>query len=157
MARQEVFITGVAGFLGSHLARGFLKEGCGVSGCDNLLGGYLDNVPEGTAFHQINCLDLKALTTVLGGEVQFARDEYDLCRGCDAVVLVTEWPQFARMDMTRAKASLRTPIIADGRNFLNPVALVAMGFRYRGVGSGYDGVGAPALRAQAVTSGGASR
>jgi UDPglucose 6-dehydrogenase len=82
-------------------------------------------------------------SAALGDDIQFARDEYDLCRGCDAVVLVTEWPQFARMDMARAKASLRTPIIVDGRNFLNPVALTAMGFRYRGMGSGYDGAGAP--------------
>ena len=89
-------------------------------------------------------------SAALGDDVQFARDEYDLCRGCDAVVLVTEWPQFAGMDMARAKASFRTPVIVDGRNFLNPVALVAMGFRYRGMGSGYDGAGAPLLHERAV-------
>ena len=52
---MKIFITGVAGFLGSHLADEFLKDGHAVVGCDNLLGGYLDNVPEGVEFHQYDC------------------------------------------------------------------------------------------------------
>jgi len=46
----KVVITGVAGFLGSHLADRFLKEGWEVVGVDNLLGGYLDNVPDDVMF-----------------------------------------------------------------------------------------------------------
>ncbi|MFQ5472074.1 MAG: NAD-dependent epimerase/dehydratase family protein, partial [Dehalococcoidia bacterium] len=37
MTEQKVFITGVAGFLGSHLARTLLQQGHDVVGCDNLL------------------------------------------------------------------------------------------------------------------------
>jgi UDP-glucose 4-epimerase len=62
-----VFVTGVAGFLGSHLAHSFLQQGCAVTGCDNLLGGYPENVPEGAEFHRIDCLDLKSLTDVMKG------------------------------------------------------------------------------------------
>lgn len=51
----KVFITGVAGFLGSHLADRFLKEGWEVAGCDSLVGGYSDNVPIGVKFHFVDC------------------------------------------------------------------------------------------------------
>lgn len=54
---DTVAITGVAGFLGSHLADRFLAEGYRVVGIDNLLGGYRENVPEGVEFH---ALDLAA-------------------------------------------------------------------------------------------------
>ena len=43
---MKIFISGIAGFLGSHLADTLIKEGHKVVGCDNLIGGYLDNVPE---------------------------------------------------------------------------------------------------------------
>jgi len=46
----KVFISGIAGFLGSHLADKFLSSGYQVIGVDSLIGGYLDNVPEGAQF-----------------------------------------------------------------------------------------------------------
>jgi UDP-glucose 4-epimerase len=48
----QVTITGVAGFLGSHLADLFLAEGWKVKGIDSLIGGYLSNVPEGVDFYE---------------------------------------------------------------------------------------------------------
>jgi UDP-glucose 4-epimerase len=52
-----VFITGIAGFLGSHLADRFLQDGWSVTGIDDLSGGFKHNVPEGTDFRVANCLD----------------------------------------------------------------------------------------------------
>ncbi len=52
---MNIFISGVAGFLGSHLADAFLKDGHKVIGCDNLIGGYLDNVPNEVEFYQYDC------------------------------------------------------------------------------------------------------
>ena len=48
---KRVLITGVAGFMGSHLADAFLEKDYSVRGIDNLIGGYLSNVPEGVEFH----------------------------------------------------------------------------------------------------------
>ena len=89
---------------------------------------------EGALVRVYDPVALEGASKVLGHQVEYAQDEYELCRGCDAVVLVTEWPQFAQMDMAEIKASLRTPIIVDARNLFNPVRLAALGFRYRGVG-----------------------
>ena len=49
---MNIFISGVAGFLGSHLADAFIAEGHKVIGCDNLIGGYIDNVSEKVEFYQ---------------------------------------------------------------------------------------------------------
>jgi UDP-glucose 4-epimerase len=65
--QKKIFITGVAGFLGSHLADTMLEMGHSVSGCDNLLGGYLENVPDGVDFHQIDCGYLNTMNKLLKG------------------------------------------------------------------------------------------
>ncbi len=64
---RTYFITGVAGFLGSHLAENLLKEGHRVIGCDNLVGGYLDNVPAGVEFHTADCLDRAKMADLMRG------------------------------------------------------------------------------------------
>jgi UDPglucose 6-dehydrogenase len=53
----------------------------------------------------------------------------------DAVVLVTEWPEFAELDWTgEVKRRMRVPLVVDGRNFLDREQLVAAGFTYEGIG-----------------------
>ena len=69
---MRVLITGVAGFLGSHLADAMLKEGHAVIGIDNLIGGELDNVPSNVEFHQIDCNDFEALRRLsIGCEIVY--------------------------------------------------------------------------------------
>ncbi len=53
----KVVITGVAGFLGSHLADKYLAEGWEVVGLDNLIGGDYDNIPEGVRFYECDLTD----------------------------------------------------------------------------------------------------
>ena len=67
MSKHRVFISGVAGFLGSHLADSFLQDGHDVVGCDNMIGGYLDNVPAGVEFYQIECNDVGRLKDYMKG------------------------------------------------------------------------------------------
>ena len=68
----NIFITGVAGFLGSHLADAMLAAGHRVVGIDNMIGGDLDNVPSKVEFHQVDCNDFAAVRRLLlGSEVVF--------------------------------------------------------------------------------------
>jgi UDP-glucose 4-epimerase len=62
-----VVITGVAGFLGSHLADAYLAKGWKVRGIDNLLGGSLENVPEGVNLYNVDLDDLEAISPVFAG------------------------------------------------------------------------------------------
>jgi UDP-glucose 4-epimerase len=64
---MKIFITGIAGFLGSHLADLMIANGHTVSGNDNMIGGYEDNVPQDADFHQIDCRDLEKLTKAMEG------------------------------------------------------------------------------------------
>lgn len=59
---MKVFVTGAAGFLGSHLADAFIHQGHEVVGCDNMLGGELTNLPEGIQFEEADCRDVAAMT-----------------------------------------------------------------------------------------------
>lgn len=67
MLKQRIFISGVAGFLGSHLADAFLADGHEVVGNDNMIGGYLDNVPEAVEFYQFDCNDFDKLKQHMKG------------------------------------------------------------------------------------------
>lgn len=62
----NVFITGIAGFLGSHLADFFIGEGYEVAGNDNLVGGYMENVPEEATFHHTDCTDVDGMKSAIG-------------------------------------------------------------------------------------------
>ncbi|WP_246984031.1 NAD-dependent epimerase/dehydratase family protein [Halorientalis marina] len=64
---KRVFITGVAGFLGSHLADRFLERGHEVVGNDTFRSGYADNLPSEVEFHEIDCLDLDEMKTAMDG------------------------------------------------------------------------------------------
>ena len=58
---MKVFVTGAAGFLGSHLAHTFVAGNHQVVGCDNMIGGDLQNLPEGIEFEAADCNDLPAM------------------------------------------------------------------------------------------------
>ena len=67
-------------------------------------------------------------------EVEYGKDAYDVASGADALVLVTEWNQFRRLDLLRIKALLKEPIFIDLRNVYDPTHMKRLGFRYCGVG-----------------------
>ncbi len=65
---------------------------------------------------------------------KFSADPYEACRGSHALAIATEWPEFRELDFARIKALLKKPIVADGRNFLDPAAVKKSGLEYIGVG-----------------------
>jgi UDPglucose 6-dehydrogenase len=74
---------------------------------------------------------------VLGECVRYHASAYEAVEGADAVVLVTEWPEFRALDLGRVKTLMRGDVFVDGRNLYELEALRALGFKYYGVGRGY--------------------
>jgi UDPglucose 6-dehydrogenase len=74
---------------------------------------------------------------VLPRGIDLAESALEAARGADAVVIVTEWPEFATpFGDGSLLAVMRTPLVIDGRNLLDPAAARAAGFTYEGVGRG---------------------
>ncbi len=67
-------------------------------------------------------------------DVEFAASVAEALDGADAAILVTEWPEFAELDWASLAGRMATPLLIDGRNFLDPQALRAAGFLYEGIG-----------------------
>ncbi|MDC0196690.1 NAD-dependent epimerase/dehydratase family protein [Gammaproteobacteria bacterium] len=64
---MKIFVSGVAGFLGSHLADIFINDKHSVIGCDNLIGGNLQNVNPAIEFHQVDCNSFDAMRRLTNG------------------------------------------------------------------------------------------
>ena len=77
---------------------------------------------------------VKSLPPDLGGLIELADDPLSAARGADALVLVTEWSEFAELDLDEIRSVMKTPLLLDGRNLFDPDAARAAGFTYVGVG-----------------------
>ncbi len=69
-------------------------------------------------------------------QVQFCHDAYEVAQGSDAIVLVTEWNEFTSLNMARVHASMRRPVLIDGRNVFEAGEMNRLGFIYCGMGRG---------------------
>jgi UDPglucose 6-dehydrogenase len=66
--------------------------------------------------------------------VEMAGNALEALDGADAAVLVTEWPEFAELDWAAVAKTMKTPLLVDGRNFLDPEAVRAAGIAYEAIG-----------------------
>jgi UDPglucose 6-dehydrogenase len=67
-------------------------------------------------------------------DVTYVEDMNAVAEGCDALVVATEWDEFKKLDLTRAKKSLTHPILFDGRNLFDPAEMEQLGWIYKSVG-----------------------
>jgi len=67
-------------------------------------------------------------------EAQYCTSAYQAAEGVDALLLVTEWEEFAALDLKRLRGVMRHPIVIDGRNIFSPDAMAVAGFEYYSVG-----------------------
>jgi len=77
---------------------------------------------------------------VLSSGTEFVNNPYDAASGADALLILTEWEEFASLDLDRLHRQLKYPIVIDGRNLYDPETMAAHGFTYYSIGRP---VGAP--------------
>jgi UDPglucose 6-dehydrogenase len=70
----------------------------------------------------------------LHGDISYHEDMYATLDGADCLVIATEWPAFAKADLTEIKKRLRTPLVFDGRNLIDPKDAKAAGLEYVSIG-----------------------
>jgi len=66
--------------------------------------------------------------------VTYVDDMNEVAEGCDALVIATEWEEFKKLDLERARKSLSHPIMFDGRNLFDPQEMERLGFIYKSIG-----------------------
>ena len=66
--------------------------------------------------------------------VSFSADPYEVARGADALLVLTEWEQFRRLDWKRIRQAMARPLLVDGRNMLRPLEMKELGFEYMSFG-----------------------
>lgn len=66
--------------------------------------------------------------------VTFVDDMDAVAEGCDALVIATEWDEFKKLDLSRARKGLTHPILFDGRNLFDPAEMEKLGWIYKSIG-----------------------
>lgn len=67
-------------------------------------------------------------------DVTFVSNMNEVADGCDALIVATEWPQFKKLDLDRARKAMTHPIMFDGRNLFDPKEMERHGFIYKSIG-----------------------
>jgi UDPglucose 6-dehydrogenase len=62
--------------------------------------------------------------------LNYSEDPYDVARGADALLILTEWEQYRRLDWKRVREEMARPLLIDARNMLRPADMAALGFEY---------------------------
>ena len=71
--------------------------------------------------------------------VEMFKDPYEMAKGCDGVMVITEWNEFKQIDLDQLKTVLKKPVVFDGRNIYDPELMKQKGFTYRAIGRGSKG------------------
>jgi UDPglucose 6-dehydrogenase len=97
-----------------HIIASLLEAGCRVSAFDPAA--------------------MERARQVLGDAIEFAADPYAAAQDADALLILTEWKEFAALDLARLRQALRHPVVLDGRNLFKGPEMVEAGLDYHAMG-----------------------
>lgn len=108
---------------------------------------YTDDIREAPSLYNIKALkragakvvvfDPEAISNVkkeVGKKVKYASNMYEAIEGADALMIMTEWPEFRTPDFEKIKAALKNNAIFDGRNLYDLAEMKGLGFDYFSIG-----------------------
>ena len=138
IAKIERLLDGIRGRRIAVLGLAFkpntddVRESPAVFVCRALAGGGA----QVTAFDPVAAAAAARLLEDVASTVTLSDDLYEAASGADAVVIMTEWNEFRGLDLERLRGLMKTPVIIDARNVLDPAQTRAAGFTYVGTGRG---------------------
>jgi UDPglucose 6-dehydrogenase len=99
---------------------------------------------------QVRAYDREAMdrTSAILPQIQCCREPYEVARDADALLILTEWEEFRQLDWERIHSLMARPLVLDGRNLLEPKAMVESGFEYHSFGQPLETVTAQFVPAQ---------
>jgi UDPglucose 6-dehydrogenase len=108
---------------------------------------YTDDIREAPALENIRTLLAEGVTIkaydpeaqenvkrILGDQITFGIDLYDTITDADALLVVTEWPEFRTPEFDKISSLLKNKVIFDGRNVFEPDQMLELGFDYYSIG-----------------------
>lgn len=106
-----------------------------------------DDIREAPALYMIDALlkegakvtayDPEAMENVknlLGKNIDYADDAYSAVQEADALIIVTEWPEFRNPDFDKIGKTMKAKVVFDGRNLFEPERMIEMGYHYESIG-----------------------
>lgn len=97
-------------------------------------------ISEGALVHACDPLALQSAQNLISSnKINFYEDPYSAVKGCHAVILATEWPEFVHLDWQKVKSSMQAPyVLLDGRNAIPKESIYKLGFNYLSFGRATD-------------------
>jgi UDPglucose 6-dehydrogenase len=78
--------------------------------------------------------NVRAREIFANGEIEICDELYDTAHGSDALLILTDWEEFAQLDFERLRDVMKQPVIVDGRNLYSPDIVADAGFAYYSIG-----------------------
>ena len=71
---------------------------------------------------------------IFGNNIKLCKDSYETAKGCDCLIVLTEWDEFKGLDFSKIKRLMKRPLVIDGRNIYDPLIMKKSGFTYASIG-----------------------
>ncbi len=99
---------------------------------------------------EVRAYDQEAMdrTSAVFPQVRCCREPYEVAQDADALLILTEWEEFRQLDWKRVHGLMARPLVIDGRNLLNPAAMLESGFEYYCFGRPMESAAAPLVLPQ---------
>lgn len=88
------------------------------------------------AYDPIASNEAKKWLADINDKITYCENEYEAIEECDALIIITEWNQFRKLDLARVKTLLKQPYFFDMRNIYRHESMDSLGFMYYGMGQG---------------------